>query len=206
MSTRPAASCSSPSSRRCRRLLVLATLPALLAAAPRPVSRIEKLARILSLEDRRSAGELDRYLRDTDRGVRRRAALAAGRIGDAALVPTLVELMNDTEAEVRQMSAFALGLIGDRLAVERLTVSLKDSDSIVRARAAEALGRIGDPRAAAEVGRMVVAALPKADAALTIRGDDPGSASDPWIEPRLGLLALARLKDRAAAEATLLLA
>mgnify|MGYP000482250914 CR=1 FL=1 len=35
-------------------------------------------------------GQLLRYLADPDRGVRRRAALAAGRIGDrAAVVPTI---------------------------------------------------------------------------------------------------------------------
>jgi cyclophilin family peptidyl-prolyl cis-trans isomerase/HEAT repeat protein len=193
--------------RPSRTLLPLAALPLLVAAAPRQPSRVEKLARILSFEDRRTlgGGELDRYLRDPDRSVRRRAALAAGRIGEPALVPTLVELMNDNEPEVRQMAAFGLGLIGDRLAVERLLAALKDSDSLVRARSAEALGRIGDVRAAAEVSRMVIAALPKADAALAIRGDDPGSTTDPWLEPRLGLLALARLKDRAAAEAALLL-
>ena len=47
-------------------------------------------------------------------GVRRRAALAAGRVADPALVPPLVDLMNDQEVEVRRVAAFALGLAGDR--------------------------------------------------------------------------------------------
>lgn len=181
----------------------------LLAALPAPgMSRIEKLGRVLALEDRRTPGdgELERYLRDADRGVRRRAALAAGRIADAALVPALVELMNDAEPEVRQMSAFAMGLIGDRRAAERLVASLKDADATVRARAAEALGRLGDPRFAADVARMVLDAVPKGVPLLTVRGDDPGSATDPWLELRLGLCALARLKDVRAAESALLLA
>jgi cyclophilin family peptidyl-prolyl cis-trans isomerase/HEAT repeat protein len=187
--------------------LVLAAL--LAAPAPPPaLSRVEKMARILSLEDRRSvgAGALDRFLRDPDRSIRRRAAFAAGRIGDASLVPTLVELMNDQEPEVRQMSAFAMGLIGDRLAFDRLVASLKDSDSVVRARSAEALGRLGDPRAAPEVAKMVLAALPKQAGLLTVRGDDPGSATDPWLEMRLGLFALARLKDAKTAESVLVAA
>jgi hypothetical protein len=48
-------------------------------APPPPPPREEKLARLLELEDRRSAGgdELAQLLRDPDRGVRRRAALAA---------------------------------------------------------------------------------------------------------------------------------
>ena len=100
------------------------------------------------------------------------------------------------------MAAFALGLIGDKSAVDRLVASLGDSEAVVRARAAEALGRIGDPRAAAEVARFVLGAIPKGAPILTVRGDDPGSATDPWIELRLALFALARLKDaKAAAEA-----
>jgi HEAT repeat protein len=113
-------------------------------AAP-PPARIEKLARLLELEDQRGTGgdEVARRLRDPDRGVRRRAALAAGRIAAPELVPPLVELMNDQEVEVRRMAAFALGLAGSPLAVDRLLASLKDADGQVRARAAEALGRIG---------------------------------------------------------------
>ena len=119
-------------------------------------------------------------------------------------MPTLSELMNDPEAEIRQMSAFAMGLIGDRSAVDRLTASLKDSDATVRARVAEALGHIGDARAAADVARMVESAMPKNAPLVTVRGDDPGSPSDPWLELRLGLVALSRLKDAKAAESVLL--
>ena len=172
-----------------------------------PPSRLEKLGRILALEDSRTvgSGELDRLLRDRDRALRRRAALAAGRIGDPVLVPTLMDLMNDPEPEVRQMAAFALGLIGDKSALERLVASLGDSEAVVRARSAEALGRIGEPRAAAELARFVLNAIPKGAPLVTVRGDDPGSASDPWIELRLALLALGRLKEPKAAEQALLL-
>ena len=190
--------------------LLLAALPLQAAKAsktPAPVlSRMEKLTRVAQLEDDRWAGggELERYVRDADRGVRRRAALAAGRVGDRSLTPALVDLMNDGEPLVRQMVAFALGLLGDPLAVERLVAALKDSDPTTRARAAEALGRIGDPRAAQPLADMVRAALPPHAPVVTVRGDDPGSVQDPWFEPRLGLLALARLeRDTSAAEALL---
>jgi cyclophilin family peptidyl-prolyl cis-trans isomerase len=136
--------------------------------------------------------------------VRRRAALAAGRIGDPAPVPVLADLLSDNEPEVRQMAAFALGLIGDGRAVDRLLASLRDPEAVVRARSAEALGRTGDARAAAELARMVVDALPPGAPLLAVRGDDPGSATDPWVELRLGLFALARLKDARAAETALL--
>ncbi|HET8647217.1 MAG TPA: HEAT repeat domain-containing protein, partial [Vicinamibacteria bacterium] len=158
------------------------------------------------LEDRRSlgGGELDRYLADADRGVRRRAALAAGRIGSAELVPSLIERMNDAEPEVRQMAAFALGLIGDTRASERLLAALQDPEAVVRARAAEALGRAGGAGAGAALARFLVGALPPAQGTITVRGDDPGSASDPWLVMRLGLFALARLKDGTAAATVLL--
>ena len=189
-------------------VLALLLLPVLLAkpAPPPPQSRMEKLSRILLLEDTRSAGagEIERYLRDPDRGVRRRAALAAGRVADKSLVPTLVELMNDQEAEVRQMAAFALGLVGDPAGAPRLVASLQDSEGIVRARAAEALGRLGDPRVAADLARFVLEQAPKTPGAITIRGDDPGNPKDPWVELRLALFSLYRLKDAKAAASALM--
>ncbi len=181
---------------------------AAVTAAPKPPrlpTRMEKLVRVLALEDTRlGGGELDRLLRDPDRGVRRRAALAAGRLGDPALVPTLIDLMNDQEPLIRQMAAFALGLVGDRAAVDRLAASLSDSDPVVRGRAAEALGRIGDLRAGPDLARYVLATMPKDAAVVAVRGDDPGSLNDPWLELRLALLALGRLKDVRSAELALL--
>ena len=192
---------------------VAATLVLVVAAAasrpsppPPPASRLDKLGRILALEDRRTVGEgeLLALLTDDDRGVRRRAALAAGRIADSASVPALVELMDDGEPEVRQMAAFALGLLGDPKAVPRLTAALTDAVAVVRARSAEALGRIGGPGVADAVARRAAAATPQNALVLTIRGDDPGSPTDPWNELRLALFALARLKDARAAESVLL--
>jgi cyclophilin family peptidyl-prolyl cis-trans isomerase/HEAT repeat protein len=191
-------------SARALRLAAAAVL-ACWAAGAAAETRLHKLARVLALEDRRSTGdgELVRLLQDPDKGVRRRAALAAGRIGDALAVLPLVELMNDADAELRQMAAFALGLIGDRAAGERLAAALQDPDAAVRGRAAEALGRIGDAARAPAIATMLQAALPKGAQLVTVRGDDAGNANDPWLELRLGLFALARLKDTAAAEQVL---
>ena len=174
-------------------------------AAP-PPPHTETLGRILEMEDARSTGdgELERLVRHREPGIRRRAALAAGRIGDRALVPGLLDLMNDQEEEVRQVAAFALGLMGDPGAVDRLVAALSDSRPLVRGRAAEALGRIGDRRAAPEIARFVLKTTPRMEGSMAVRGDDPGSVDDPWIELRLGLLALAPLGDEAAAETALL--
>jgi cyclophilin family peptidyl-prolyl cis-trans isomerase/HEAT repeat protein len=185
--------------------LVVAVPAAPAPKVPPPVPRLQKLARILELEDQRSAGgdELERLLRDADRGVRRRAALAAGRIALPGLVAPLGELMNDQEVEVRRMAAFALGLAASPTAVDRLLASLQDSDSQVRGRAAEALGKIGDARAAAPIASLVVASLPKTIDRMTVRGDDPADAGGQWSEQRLALFALARLKDVPAARLAL---
>ena len=174
--------------------------------APPPPARIDVLARLVELEDQRATGgdELARRLRDPDRGIRRRAALAAGRVAAPELVPPLVELMNDQEVEVRRMAAFALGLAKSPLAVERLLASLKDSDGQVRGRAAEALGAIGDASAGLPIARLVVESLPKTIDRMTVRGDDPGDASAQWGEQRLALFAIARLKHAEAAQLALL--
>jgi cyclophilin family peptidyl-prolyl cis-trans isomerase len=175
---------------------------------PPPPSRMEKLTRLLAAEDRRDLdADVKIGLADADRSVRRRAALAAGRIGDPAAVPALLPLLQDTEVEVRQMTAFALGLVGDGQAVDPLVAALKDPEAMVRGRAAEALGQIGDVRAAPAVAQMVMGALPPLPpraALVTVRGDDPASMTDPWLEARLGLFALARLKDIRSAQAVLL--
>ena len=187
--------------------LILGLLLAAPPSPPPPVPRMEKLTRLLAAEDRRDLTiDVKLGLADSDRSVRRRAALAAGRIGDASAVPALIPLLQDSELEVRQMAAFALGLIGEPLAVDPLLAALKDPEPVVRGRAAEALGQIGDARAAPAIAQMVVGALPPKAPLVTVRGDDPASLTDPWLEPRLGVFALARLKDARSAQAALLLA
>ena len=187
--------------------LILGLLLAAPPSPPPPVPRMEKLTRLLAAEDRRDlTTDVKLGLADSDRSVRRRAALAAGRIGDAGAVPALIPLLQDSELEVRQMAAFALGLIAEPLAVDPLLAALKDPEPVVRGRAAEALGQIGDARAAPAIAQMVVGALPPKAPLVTVRGDDPASLTDPWLEPRLGVFALARLKDARSAQAALLLA
>ena len=89
-----------------------------------------------------------RLLGDAEARIRRRAALAVGRVGLREGVPPLVALLADPEPEVRQMAAFALGLIGDASAREPLVAALADPSPLVKGSAAEALGLIGDAAAA----------------------------------------------------------
>lgn len=168
------------------------------AGRPDPLSRIEVLARIVVLEDSRSlgSGALLSFLRHEDPSVRRRAAIAAGRIGDGLATTALVESLKDREVEVRRAAALALGWIGPDEAVDPLRAALADQDPAMRGRAAEALGRIGPKSVGPAIAEAFRRAVPKTPGGvLRIRGDDPGRADDPWIELRLQLIALARLKD-----------
>ncbi|MGE0040926.1 MAG: HEAT repeat domain-containing protein [Vicinamibacterales bacterium] len=131
---------------------------------------------------------------DREPQIRRRAALAIGRVGLAEGVAPLAGLLaGDPEPEVRQMAAFAIGLIGDESGAEPLMAALADPDPRVQGRAAEALGLIGFRPAADAVATMVKAHL----AAGVLDGIDPDDMGYPKgveVEAvRLGLYALTRL-------------
>ena len=93
--------------------------------------------------------DLIRLLEDGEARIRRRAAIAVGRVGLPEAVPALVRLLQtDTDPEVRQMAAFGLGLIGDQSAVEPLRAAVADPLPLVAGRAAEALGLLNDSASA----------------------------------------------------------
>ena len=132
---------------------------------------------------------------DADPRVRRRAALAIGRVGLPEGVALVQPLLTDTDPDVRQMAAFALGLLADKSAVQPLIAAMqKDTDARVRGRAAEALGLIGDAASAGAVSEMVSAYI-KAGAIASIAPDDEQWPKTPEADAvRLGLFALVRLK------------
>ncbi|MCP4536735.1 MAG: hypothetical protein GY832_06275 [Chloroflexi bacterium] len=86
-------------------------------------------------------------LKDRDRAVRRAAAEALGKVGDARAVKSLIAALNDQNRAVRRTAAEALGKVGDVRAVEPLIAALKDQDDTVRRAAAEALEKVGDVQA-----------------------------------------------------------
>jgi cyclophilin family peptidyl-prolyl cis-trans isomerase/HEAT repeat protein len=138
--------------------------------------------------------DLVKLLTDSDPRIRRRAALAIGRVGLPEGVPPLRALLaSDQDAEVRQMAAFALGLIGDASAAPQLTQALADPTPLVRGRAAEALGQIGAKDAAAAIAK--VAAEYVTNPAVTSMGpDDETWPAAPEAEAfKLTLFALVRL-------------
>jgi cyclophilin family peptidyl-prolyl cis-trans isomerase/HEAT repeat protein len=200
---------------------VAAPAPSAPAPTVAPVAWEEKLGWILRLEDQRllrepnppapvilrpatrtepplvappQPSDLIRLLSDSEARVRRRAALAAGRVGLPAAVEPLTRLLTDDEFEVRQMAAFALGLLADASARPALVKALDDSEPIVQGRAAEALGSIGDRTDADAISAMVRRHV-AAGAVAKIEPDDLSYPLDPPVEAtRLGLYALTKLR------------
>ena len=139
--------------------------------------------------------DLGALIKDTDSRVRRRAALAIGRVGLPEGVQLLVPALLDADPDVRAMAAFALGLLGDVSAEAALTPLLTDPSPLVRGRAAEALGSIGAKAAAPPIGQMV-GEYARAAPVTAMQPDDETWPAAPEAEAfKLGLFALVRLKE-----------
>jgi cyclophilin family peptidyl-prolyl cis-trans isomerase/HEAT repeat protein len=96
-------------------------------------------------DERRWDDDLRKLFSSLSAVVRKRAALAAGRIGDEASVGALTNLLEkDPDPGVRSMAAFALGETESETGAGALLDILKDTaaNAEVRARAVEALGKI----------------------------------------------------------------
>lgn len=132
-----------------------ALLVPLLAAAPaaaqhRPLAArdLATAATLLRLEDRREpdAAALTSAAADVSAEVRRRAVLAAGRIGDRRATPTIAAHLTDADTSVAASAAFALGLLRDTSAVPALAALLRAADVARRpsvvGEAALALGKM----------------------------------------------------------------
>ncbi len=158
----------------------------------------QKMGWILQLEDERQLrggeGDLLALLNDPEARIRRRAALAVGRVKLADGVGPLTALLqSDPDVEVRQMAAFAMGLIGDASAAPALMTALGDSDPTIQGRAAEALGMMAHKAAAPAVAAMVTGHL-NAGALEGIGADDMAYPKTPAADAaRLGVYALVRL-------------
>lgn len=169
--------------------------------APPVLPTAERLARVLSLEDARSFGEgwLRDRMYDPDPEVRRRAVLALGRIGrPEAVEPLVLALTADEAGAVRSTAAFALGIVEDPLpaeAISALEAALADTSSRVREKAIEALGRRGGERAG-EIIANQLAELVQVSGYSDRREDvEAFRRRTSWDEARLGLFALARIRD-----------
>ena len=132
------------------------------------------------------------FLEDPVARVRRRSAIALGRVGLSEAVEPLSASLTDSNPAVRQMAAFSLGLIGEPEVGDALMTALSDPDLLVRGRAAEALSRLGVREAAPTVGQMVSEV---ASIAAQVDPDDMTYPQPPSVEAfRLGVIALTRLE------------
>jgi cyclophilin family peptidyl-prolyl cis-trans isomerase len=203
-------------------LICLAACASAPPAPPAPaISFEQKMAWILQMEDQRVltlppppappvavqprrrnappppapvAPDLTKLTADGDTRIRRRAALAIGRVGLKEGIQALTSLLADGDAEVRQASAFALGLLGDASAKAALLPLLSDPAPLVRGRAAEALGSIDATDAAAAIGQMA-AEYGRSAAVTAMQPDDEAWPAAAEAEAfKLGLFALVRLK------------
>ena len=138
--------------------------------------------------------DLVRYLTDDEARVRRRAALAIGRVGLAEGVAPLIAALSDSETDVRQMAAFGLGLIGDRSARDPLMSALGDRSPLVQGSAAEALGLLGDAAAADAISGLAYQVLQSGALAQVPTDEDDLKRDTPAAAFRQAVYALVRLK------------
>jgi HEAT repeat protein len=126
---------------------------------------------VKNLEAKRDVGGLIRalnYQKDSTipvhSTVRKAAAEALGKIGDARAVEPLIAALRDIDCDVHWRSADALGQIGDARAVKPLIATLKSPYGIVFQAAARALLQIKTPAveplisALSDISSMAVAA------------------------------------------------
>jgi cyclophilin family peptidyl-prolyl cis-trans isomerase/HEAT repeat protein len=149
--------------------------------------------------------DLLKLVTDAEPRVRRRAAVAIGRVGLKEGVPALTPLLADSDSDIRQAAAFALGLIGDAAASSALLPLLADPVPMVRGRAAEAVGLLADQAPESGVGSLAqsaasaiskMAAEYARSAAITAMDpDDERWPAAPEAEAfKLGIFALVRLR------------
>ncbi len=154
---------------------------------------LDEQVRILAAEDeRRYDGVLTGLMKHSRADVRRRAALAAGRIGDAAAVPALAGLLGvDPSTDVRAMAAFAIGEVESSAGAEAILTALAHDSlpAAVRARAVEAAGKIAAANAkdasAAKLGEAILD---------TLEAEHRKGGKQDLLTVRLGLTAVLRAR------------
>ncbi|MEW5929852.1 MAG: peptidylprolyl isomerase [Gemmatimonadota bacterium] len=126
----------------------------------RDEAEIDAAARLLRMEDTRvlDLPALESIAASPNPELRRRAALAAGRIRDSRGLPVLERLLADPDTAVAATGAFALGVLGDTAAVGLLVpLTTAERAAAMPTVAGEAAGALGKLRT--ERGRAAVAGL-----------------------------------------------
>jgi cyclophilin family peptidyl-prolyl cis-trans isomerase/HEAT repeat protein len=140
-------------------LALVATLaPCRVGAQSR--DRVATLAALLAAEDARALDStlIAGALRAGDPLTRRRAVLAAGRIGDRRATALVLPRLRDADPAVQADAAFALGLLADTAAVGALVDRLTRPaapDSALAAEVVTALAKMPGERAPLVVGKLL---------------------------------------------------
>jgi HEAT repeat protein/cyclophilin family peptidyl-prolyl cis-trans isomerase len=159
-------------------LLVVIVGLALVSVQPVPrktltPADVDDIARLLMLEDTRELDEaaVSRMLHSAHPEVRRRAAIAVGRIAKDAGRALLMKSRTDSDSEVVASVAFATGQLKDADAIPwllELLLSQRTAPGVAR-EAAIALGKIQTPEARAALARFLADA-PTAPANASVAG------------------------------------
>ena len=176
-------SCSSPRQTRfvssvAAFLLLMASVVAAPAQNP-PVAvpaadetTVGLLASLLAVADARrfDPAALREALASNNPAVRRQAALAAGRIGDATAVDLLVPVLTDTVPSVAAAAAFGLGLLKDARAIPALLQTIRAvapaDQGPPQLEAVTAIAKIGGDDGARALTQITTAASPTAPTAV----------------------------------------
>jgi HEAT repeat protein len=104
----------------------------------------EVLQQVYTLQNRRDAQELTAYLKDTNPGYRKAAALAFASVQDPQAIEPLGELLADRYEGVRSAAAYALGQVKNKTGVPVLIKAYKtESSPAVKRDILEAIGKCG---------------------------------------------------------------
>ncbi len=167
-------SCSNPAQTRFASslfFLLLAAVAPLVAQQPSSdEATVGVLAGLLAASDARrfDGAPLREALSHANPGVRRQAALAAGRIGDGAAVDLLIPVLKDSVPAVQAAAAFALGLLKDPRAIPALLETVRAVGSIDQSapqlEAVTAIAKIGGDDGARALSDVIAAGSPGAAA------------------------------------------
>ena len=183
--------------------------------SPTTSGRVETFARLLRAEDTRTFDRdlLSAAATSHDPWLRKKAALAAGRIRDPGATEMIAALLRDPDPSVRRGAAVGAGVAEDPRLVSPLIGALADPDATTASAAAFALGRFGTPEAMEALLSVLGKVGPaRAAAAMALfRSKEPrvrkrlaSLATDPAVSPaerRSAVYSLARrpAKESAAA-------
>ena len=154
------------------------TPAARVAAGPpqlRTGAEIEAVAGLLRMEDRRvlDLAALQAAAASPNPELRRRAALAGGRIRDSRALEVLERLLADSDTAVAATGAFAMGVLGDTAAVGALvpltTAERAAALPTVAGEAATALGKLRTERGRAAVAGLLRGAADDSASRLAVR-------------------------------------